>query len=158
MPRLIPNLWFDRQGLEAAEFWCSIFPNSKIVNVIRYPDNAPDRAGEILTVDFELDGQLHTAINGGPQFTFDPAVSLLVDAKDQDEIDHYTAKLIEGGGEQGHCGWLTDKFGFSWQVCPQDVVDYYKDPADPKTQAAVAEMMTQMKIDLAAIQQAYDSA
>lgn len=158
MPRLVPNLWFDTQGLDAAEFYCSVFPNSRVVNIIRYPDNAPDRAGEVLTVDFELDGQLYTAINGGPQFQFDEAVSILVDAQDQAEIDHYWEKLLAGGGTESQCGWLKDKYGFSWQICPQDIVEYYKDPSDPKTQAAVAEMMTQVKIDIAAIKKAWDDA
>ena len=118
MPKITPNLWFDTQGKEAAEFYVSVFPNSRIVNVTYYNDAGPRPAGEVLTVDFELDGQRLTALNGGPEFTFDEAVSFLVPCADQDEIDYYWDKLREGGGEEGPCGWLKDRFGLSWQVAP----------------------------------------
>ena len=117
MPAIIPNLWFDDNGLEAAEFYVSLFPNSKIVNVFHYGENAPKPAGEVMVVDFELDGQPHSIINGGPQFHFDEAISLLVDCKDQDEIDHYWAALSAVPDAEA-CGWCKDRFGVSWQVVP----------------------------------------
>ena len=113
MPRITPNLWFDTQGEEAAEFYCSVFPNSKITNVTHYGEAGPRPAGTVLTVDFVLDGQQYTAINGGPEFTFDEAISLLINCADQDEVDYYWSKLSEGG-EEGPCGWLKDKYGLSW--------------------------------------------
>ena len=117
MPRITPNLWFDTQGKEAAEFYVSVFPNSKITNVTHYGEAGPREAGTVLTVDFVLDGQEYTAINGGPEFTFDEAISLLINCADQDEIDYYWEKLSDGG-EEGPCGWLKDKYGLSWQVVP----------------------------------------
>ena len=117
MPRITPNLWFDTEGEEAAQFYVSIFPNSKINAVTHYTEVGPREAGLVLTVDFELDGQPFTAINGGPDFTFNEATSLLVNCADQAEIDHYWEKLGEGG-EHGPCGWLKDRYGFSWQVAP----------------------------------------
>ncbi|CAN5791343.1 hypothetical protein BH23ACT2_BH23ACT2_06620 [soil metagenome] len=98
MPRIIPNLWFDNQGLDAAEFYVSVFPNSKVTNVTYCGAAGPGPAGSVLTVDFTLDGQPHTAINGGPEFTFDEAISLLVECADQDEVDHYWAALLADGG------------------------------------------------------------
>ena len=156
MPRIVPNLWFDTQALEAAEFYVSIFPNSKIVNVTHYTEVDGDRAGTPLTVDFELDGQLHTAINGGPQFTFDEAVSLLVEVHTQDEIDRYWDALLEGGGQESMCGWLKDKYGMSWQVSPPAT-----DPAygfgDPERQNRAMQAMYKMrKLDLQALRDAAD--
>src|SRR5689334_7601881 len=103
MPSITPNLWFDTDGLEAAEFWVSVFPNSEIRNVSHYGDAGP-RTGTVLTVDFVLDGQPFTALNGGPQFTFDEAISFLINCADQDEVDYYWDKITEGGGEEGPCG------------------------------------------------------
>src|SRR5262249_16337856 len=118
MPKITPNLWFDTQGLEAAEFYVRVFPNSRVTDITHYPEGAPQPAGTVLTVNFELDGQEDTAINGGPAFTFDEAVWLLVNCADQDEIDYYWDALTADGGEASQCGWLKDKFGFSWQICP----------------------------------------
>ena len=106
MPRITPNLWFDLESVEAAEFYVSIFPNSEITTITHYGEDAPRPAGTVLTVNFVLDGQEFTAINGGDQFTFDEAISLAINCADQDEIDYYWAKLTEGGGEEGPCGWL----------------------------------------------------
>ena len=122
MPRITPNLWFDTQSEAAAEFYVSVFPNSKITNVTHYGEAGPRPAGMVLTVDFVLDGQEYTAINGGPEFTFDEAISLLINCDDQEEIDYYWEKLTDGG-EEGPCGWLKDKFGLSWQVCPVGFVE-----------------------------------
>src|SRR3954447_9893575 len=130
MPRITPNLWFDSQGEEAAEFYVSVFPNSKITNVMYYGEAGPGEPGTVLTVEFVLDGQQFIAINGGPAFTFDEAVSFLINCADQAEIDYYWEKLIEGGGEESQCGWLKDKYGLSWQVVPTDWASMMNDP-DP---------------------------
>jgi len=115
--KIVTNLWFDTEALEAAEFYCSIFPNSRIVDKLYYNDANPDRVGTVLTVNFELDGQLFTAINGGPEFKFDEAISLLVNCETQSEIDYYWDALTKDG-EEVVCGWLKDKFGLSWQISP----------------------------------------
>jgi predicted 3-demethylubiquinone-9 3-methyltransferase (glyoxalase superfamily) len=156
MPRIAPNLWFDTEGLEAAEFYVSIFPNSEITLVSHYTEAGGERAGTVLTVDFLLDGQQITAINGGPQFTFDEAISLLIYCKDQAEIDYYWDKLSEGG-EEGPCGWLKDKFGLSWQVCPEAMTEMMTDPDRARVNRAMEVMMGMKKIDVAAMQAAFDA-
>jgi predicted 3-demethylubiquinone-9 3-methyltransferase (glyoxalase superfamily) len=156
MPRITPNLWFDTEGLEAAEFYVSIFPNSKVTDVTHYGASAP-RPGSVLTVNFELDGQQYTAINGGPQFTFDEAISLLVNCADQDEVDYYWAKLSQGG-EEGQCGWLTDKFGLSWQVCPVGWEAMLNSSDTVAADRAMQAMYGMKKLDLAALQAAFNGA
>ncbi|MFI2263151.1 VOC family protein [Streptomyces tubercidicus] len=155
MPKITPNLWFDTQGKEAAEFYCSVFPNSKINNVTYYNEAGPRPAGTVLTVEFELDGQEYTAINGGPEFTFDEAISLLIDCADQDEIDYYWAKLSEGG-EEGPCGWVKDKYGLSWQVAPTTVVKLLNGPDQERAARAMKAMLGMKKIDIAALEAAAD--
>src|SRR4051794_4230578 len=108
MPALTPNLWFDTEAKDAANFYCGIFPNSRIINVSYYSESGPGETGSVVTVDFELDGHPYTAINGGPAYTFTPAVSFLVDCKDQAEIDRYWDALLAGGGVEDQCGWLKD--------------------------------------------------
>jgi predicted 3-demethylubiquinone-9 3-methyltransferase (glyoxalase superfamily) len=157
MPRITPNLWFDTQGEEAAEFYVSVFPNSKVTTVTHYGEAGPRPAGTVLTVDFVLDGQEYTAINGGPQFTFDEAISLLVNCADQDEIDYYWSKLSEGG-EEGQCGWLKDRFGLSWQVVPTGWEALLNHPDQARAQRAMAAMLGMQKIDIAAIEAAADGA
>lgn len=157
MPRITPNLWFDTQGLEAAEFYVSVFPNSKITNVTYYGEAGPGPAGTVLTVEFDLDGQEYTAINGGPQFTFDEAISLLVNCADQAEVDYYWDKLSEGG-EESQCGWLKDKYGLSWQVCPVGMADALNDPDRERAQRAMKAMLGMKKIDVAALAAAADGA
>jgi predicted 3-demethylubiquinone-9 3-methyltransferase (glyoxalase superfamily) len=153
MPQITPNLWFETQGEEAAEYYCSIFPNSKITNVTHYNEAGPGRVGDVLTVDFVLDGQPYTAINGGPQFTFNEALSLMIVCADQAEVDHYWNKL-SAGGEEGPCGWLKDKYGLSWQVCPAELLDWIGD-ADPARSRRVMEAMFPMKkLDLATLRAA----
>ncbi len=124
--KIVTNLWFDTNALDAAEFYCSIFPNSRIVDTLYYNDANPDRVGTVLTVNFELDGQLFTAINGGPEFKFDEAISLLVNCETQAEIDYYWDKLTQEG-EEVVCGWLKDKFGLSWQISPIQLEVLLKD-------------------------------
>ena len=155
MPRITPNLWFDTESLEAAEFYVSVFPNSRITNVTYYTDAGPRPAGTVLTVDFELDGQAYTAIDGGPEFTFDEAISLLVNCADQAEIDYYWAKLAEGG-EEGQCGWLKDKFGLSWQVAPEGMEKLLRDPDQARVARAMAAVLGMKKLDIAAIEAAAD--
>ena len=127
MPRITPNLWFDTEGEEAARFYASVFPNSRITNVSHYGEAGPRAAGSVLAVQFVLDGQEFTAINGGPNFKFTEAISLSIDCADQDEVDHYWSKLSEGGSE-GPCGWLKDRYGLSWQVIPAALPKLLSDP------------------------------
>ncbi|MGW0535399.1 VOC family protein [Streptomyces sp. NPDC003032] len=156
MPRITPNLWFDTQGKEAAEFYVSVFPNSKIENVSYYGENAPRPAGTVLTVDFVLDGKPFTAINGGPEFTFDEAVSFLIDCADQEEVDHYWTKLSEDGGSEGPCGWVKDKYGLSWQVVPAILGELMTGPDAERAQRAMQAMLGMKKLDVAALQAAAD--
>jgi predicted 3-demethylubiquinone-9 3-methyltransferase (glyoxalase superfamily) len=154
--RITPNLWFDTQAEEAAEFYCSIFPNSRIVSVARYPQDAPGPAGEVMTVEYELDGQRYVHINGGPMFTFSEAVSFQIDCADQAELDHYWEKLLDGG-EESQCGWLKDRYGFSWQVVPAGIEELFTDPDPGRVQRAYQAMLTMTKLDIAAMRRAADS-
>ena len=156
MPRITPNLWFDTESEEAAEHYVSIFPNSKVTNVTHYTAAGPRPEGTVLTVDFELDGQTFTAINGGPEFTFSEAVSFLIVCADQEEIDYYWEKLSDGG-EEGVCGWLKDRYGLSWQVVPEGWDDVFKDPAPRKANAAMTALFGMKKVEIAAIQAAVDA-
>jgi predicted 3-demethylubiquinone-9 3-methyltransferase (glyoxalase superfamily) len=155
MPNLTPNLWFDTQGEEAAAFYCSVFPNSKITNVSHYGDAGPREAGTVMTVDFVLDGQRFTAINGGPEFTFNSAISFLINCKDQEEVDYYWSKLTEGGAEI-QCGWLTDKYGLSWQVVPEGMEELFTDPDPERANRAMKAMLQMKKLDVAALRAAAD--
>jgi predicted 3-demethylubiquinone-9 3-methyltransferase (glyoxalase superfamily) len=157
MPRITPNLWFDTQGEEAAEFYCSIFPNSKITNVTRYTEAGPGTPGSVMTVDFVLDGQEFTAINGGPEFTFTEAISLGINCDDQDEVDHYWEKLTDGGQEV-QCGWLKDRYGLSWQVIPAGMLELFDDADPARAQRAMEAMFGMKKLDRAALQAAADGA
>ena len=141
--KIVTNLWFDTEALEAAEFYCSIFPNSRIVDKLYYNDANPDRVGTVLTVNFELDGQLFTAINGGPEFKFDEAISLLVNCETQSEIDYYWDALTKDG-EEVVCGWLKDKFGLSWQISPIQLEILLKE-TDKEGVKRVSECMYGMK-------------
>ena len=154
MPRITPNLWFDTEGLEAAEFYVSVFPNSKITNVTYYGEAGPGPAGTVLTVDFVLDGQEYTAINGGPQFTFDEAISLLVNCADQDEVDYYWDKL-SAGGEESVCGWLKDRYGLSWQIVPTALGEMMKDPDRRRAKRVMEAMFEMKKLDIARLRRAY---
>ena len=155
MPRITPNLWFDTDGEQAAEFYVSVFPNSAITAVTHYGEAGPREAGTVLTVEFVLDGQPFTAINGGPEFTFDEAISFAIECADQDEIDYYWNKLSEGG-EEGPCGWLKDRYGLSWQVVPEGMVEMLNDPDQERGQRAMKAMLGMKKIDVAALYAAAD--
>jgi len=152
-PRITPNLWFDTEAEEAAAFYTSVFPNSHVVSVARYPEGAPRPAGMVMTVEFELDGQRFVGINGGPEFTFDEAVSFEITCETQAEIDHYWARLSEGGRE-GPCGWLTDRYGLSWQVVPAGMEALFSDPDPARAARAMQAMLDMGKLDIAALQAA----
>jgi predicted 3-demethylubiquinone-9 3-methyltransferase (glyoxalase superfamily) len=152
---ITPNLWFDTEAEEAADFYTSIFPNSRVTNVTHYNEAAPSRAGSVLTVEFELDGQSFVGINGGRQYTFNEALSLAVPCRDQDEVDYYWERLTDGG-EEGPCGWCKDRYGVSWQVVPREIGELFSD-ADPERAALAMRAMFEMKkLDIAALRAAAD--
>ncbi|MGW1071860.1 VOC family protein [Streptomyces sp. NPDC002537] len=155
MPRITPNLWFDTEGKEAAEFYVSVFPNSEIKSVQHYGEAGPRPAGTVMTVEFVLDGQDFIAINGGPQFSFDEAISLLINCEGQEEVDYYWSKLSDGG-EEGPCGWLKDRYGLSWQVVPAALPSLLGDADTARGQRAMKAMLGMKKIDLAALKAAAD--
>jgi predicted 3-demethylubiquinone-9 3-methyltransferase (glyoxalase superfamily) len=153
--RITPNLWFDTEAGEAANFYVSVFPNSRIVGVSRYTEAGPREAGAVMTVAFELDGQRFVGINGGPEFTFDEAVSFEIECKDQAEIDYYWERLTDGGSE-GPCGWCKDRFGLSWQVVPAGMDELFSDPDTSRAARAMTAMFGMRKLDIAALQAAAD--
>lgn len=157
MPAITPCLWFEDRAEEAATFWTSVFPRSAITRVTHYGPGMPLPEGTALTVEFHLDGQRYTALNAGPGFPFTQAVSLEVGCADQGEVDHYWTALTDGG-QEGPCGWLTDRFGLSWQVNPDELAALMTDPDPARAQRATAAMMTMKKIDVAAIRAAADTA
>jgi predicted 3-demethylubiquinone-9 3-methyltransferase (glyoxalase superfamily) len=153
MAALTTCLWFDTQAEEAANHYGSIFEDCKIGNVTRYPEGGPGPAGTVMTVDFEIWGQKFVALNGGPVFTFNEAVSFQVPCATQDEVDYYWTKLSEGG-EEGMCGWLKDKFGVSWQVVPNALTELMTDPDTEKVARVMKAFADMRKIDIAAVQAA----
>ncbi|MFD4527573.1 VOC family protein [Streptomyces sp. NPDC058470] len=148
-------LWFDGQAEEAAHFYVSVFKNSELGRIARVTEAGPGPAGSVLTVEFVANGQKFIGLNGGPQFTFNEAISFQVDCQDQDEVDFYWNKLTEGGGEGGPCGWLKDRFGLSWQIVPVKLIDMVMDPDQAKAARATAAMLKMGKLDLAALERAY---
>ena len=156
LTRITPCLWFDTEGEQAAEFYTSIFDNSRIVQVSHYGSAGPRPEGMVMLVSFELDGQEFMALNGGPEFTFDEAISFQVNCESQDEIDYFWAKLSEGG-QEGPCGWLKDRFGVSWQVNPSTLMnEVLSDPDVERAQRAVKAVLAMGKIDIAEIHRAMD--
>jgi predicted 3-demethylubiquinone-9 3-methyltransferase (glyoxalase superfamily) len=154
--RIVTNLWFDTQAEEAAEFYVSVFKgDSRIANVTHYTEGSPREAGMVMTVDFVLDGQRFTGINGGPEFSFDEAISLLIECEDQDEVDYYWDALTEGGSES-QCGWLKDRYGLSWQVVPQGMDEVFADPDRERAQRAMQAMLGMRKLDIAELRRAAD--
>lgn len=152
--RITAFLWFDSNAEEAARHYVSIFPNSKVTNVSRYGDAGPGPKGSVMTVVFELDGQQFTALNGGPQFKFTEAISLVVNCASQDEVDRYWTLLSEGG-EEGPCGWLKDRYGLSWQVVPTRLSELIGDPDPAKSKRAMEAMLKMKKFDIAALEKAH---
>jgi predicted 3-demethylubiquinone-9 3-methyltransferase (glyoxalase superfamily) len=155
LQRIVPNLWFDTEAEEAAAFYCSIFPDSRVLTVARYTEAGPGPAGSVMTVEFELAGQRVVAINGGPQFQFSEAISLAVMCEDQDEVDRYWERLTDGG-EEGPCGWCKDRFGLSWQVVPRGMDELFADPDQSRAARAMQAMFGMRKLDIAALRAAAD--
>ena len=151
--KITPCLWFDTEGEEAATFYTSVFPNSRIVHIARYGSAGPRPEGTVMTVDFELDGQPFVALNGGPDFTFNEAISFQVSCADQDEVDTFWSALSEGG-EEGPCGWLKDRFGVSWQIIPTALPELLSDPDPERAQRAMQAMLGMKKIEIAALEKA----
>jgi predicted 3-demethylubiquinone-9 3-methyltransferase (glyoxalase superfamily) len=153
MQNITPCLWFDTDGEDAANFYTSIFPNSKIQHIARYGSSGPRPEGTVMTVSFELDGQEFLALNGGPNFTFSEAISFQVSCKNQDEVDKYWNELSEGG-EEGPCGWLKDKFGLSWQIVPTALPELLSNPDKEKAQRVMAAMLEMKKIEIDELERA----
>jgi len=158
--KITPCLWFDHQAEEAANFYVSIFKNSKITDISRYGEAGKEQhgrpPGSVMVVAFELDGQPFTGLNGGPHFNFSPATSFQIDCETQEEVDYYWDKLSEGGSpEAQQCGWVADKFGLSWQIVPSIMKEFASDPTDPGSQRAFAAMMKMKKLDIAELKRAY---
>ena len=151
--KIFPNLWFDGQAEEAANFYVDVFEDAKILNVGNYPEGSPGQAGTVMYVDFELNGVRFVGINGGPQFKFSEAISFQIDCEDQAEVDYFWDRLTDGG-EESQCGWLKDRFGLSWQVVPRGMEVVFNDPDPEKAQRAMAAMMKMSKIDVAALRAA----
>jgi predicted 3-demethylubiquinone-9 3-methyltransferase (glyoxalase superfamily) len=154
MQKIVTFLWFDGQAEEAVKFYTSLFKDSKIVTIARYPDSVPGLGGKVLTAVFELNGQRFMALDGGPQFKFNEAVSLFINCDNQEEIDHFWNKLTADGGKEGNCGWLKDKFGLSWQVVPASMGELMQ-PADPsKGGRAIQALMQMSKISIKTLEEA----
>jgi predicted 3-demethylubiquinone-9 3-methyltransferase (glyoxalase superfamily) len=157
MPKITPNLWFDGNAEEAANFYVSLLPNSRVETVSRSPaDNPSTPAGAVLLVDFTLAGQRFTGINGGPQFPFSEAVSFVIDCEDQAEVDRLWDALTEGGGSAGQCGWLKDRYGLSWQVIPRQLGEMLGDPDQARAGRAMEAMLRMTKIDIAEMRRAFE--
>ena len=157
--KITPSLWFDDQAEAAARFYVSIFNDSEILTISRYGAGAPKPEGSVLTVGFTLEGQSFTALNGGPQFPFTEAVSFIVHCATQEEVDRYWDRLSEGGPVEAQmCGWLKDKYGMSWQIAPDALMEYITDADPVKAQRTFDAMMKMKKLDIAALKQAYDGA
>jgi predicted 3-demethylubiquinone-9 3-methyltransferase (glyoxalase superfamily) len=154
MPKISPFLWFDNQAEEAMNFYCSIFKNSRPGRVSRYGDAGPGPKGAAMTASFELEGQHFTALNGGPIFKFTEAISFFVDCEDQQEVDYYWSKLIDGG-QPSQCGWLKDKFGLSWQIVPRALMQMLSDPDPAKSRRVMQSMLKMSKINVEELERAY---
>ncbi len=157
MQSIHPCLWFDTQAEEAANFYVSIFKNSKIINTARYLEGAPKPAGSVMTVEFILDGQEFLALNGGPEFPFTPAISMVAKCETQADVDYLWDKLL-AGGQEVQCGWLTDKFGVSWQIVPHALPAMFSSTDTAAAQRAFSAMMQMKKLDIATIERAYSNA
>jgi predicted 3-demethylubiquinone-9 3-methyltransferase (glyoxalase superfamily) len=154
--KITPFLWFDHQAEEAAGFYTSVFSNSQIVKIVRYGAAGPGPQGSVMTVAFQLEGQTFVALNGGPHFKFTEAISFVVNCQTQDEVDFYWEKLSAGGTEI-QCGWLKDRFGLSWQIVPIVLPELLCDPDPRKSQVVMKAMMAMKKLNIRALQQAYDN-
>jgi predicted 3-demethylubiquinone-9 3-methyltransferase (glyoxalase superfamily) len=156
MKPITPFLWFDTQAEDAANFYVSIFTNSRIVNLSRYGEGGPGPKGTAMTVQFELNGHPFIALNGGPQFKFNESVSFSVQCETQEEVDSYWTKLTAGGGQEGPCGWLKDRFGLSWQVNPTILGKLLSDPDPQKSKRVMEAMLKMKKIEIEPLKKAYE--
>jgi len=155
MQTITPFLWFDDQAEQAMNFYLSIFKNAKVLGVNHYGDAGPGPKGSVMTASFELDGQAFVALNGGPLFSFNQAISFVVNCQTQEEVDYYWEKLSEGG-QEGQCAWLTDKFGVTWQIVPTILGSLLSDPDPAKAGRVMQTMLNMRKIDIAVLQAAAD--
>jgi predicted 3-demethylubiquinone-9 3-methyltransferase (glyoxalase superfamily) len=153
MQGITPFLWFETQAEEAARFYVSAFKNSKILSISRYGEAGPGAAGSVMTVEFELDGRKFVALNGGPQYTFNPAVSFVVNCETQAEVDHYWSRL-SAGGKEIQCGWLTDKYGLSWQIVPTVLLEMIKGDDAEKRNRVMQAMFKMVKLDIETLKRA----
>jgi len=157
MPKPYPCLWFNGEAEEAAEFYTSVFPDSRIDKVSRAAADTPSgKKGDVITVDFSLSGQRYVGLNGGPEFTFDEAISFVIDCEDQAELDRYWDALVEGGGTHGPCGWLKDRFGVSWQVVPARLYELLKSSDGDAAERAMQAMLRMSKLDVDELEAAYE--
>jgi predicted 3-demethylubiquinone-9 3-methyltransferase (glyoxalase superfamily) len=152
--KIITNLWFDSQAEEAVAFYTSLFKDSRVVSVARYPENSPGEAGTVMTLEFELAGQRFVAINGGPEFPFTEAMSLQVDCEDQAEIDYLWGALTADGGAESQCGWCKDRWGLNWQIVPKGMEEFFNGSDADRIQRAMTAMLGMRKLDLAALEAA----
>lgn len=157
MHKIEPCLWFDGNAEDAARFYTSVFPDSRIATTLHHTSAGPGAKGGVLAITFEIHGQRFMALNGGPQYTFTPAISLMVHCASQDEVDYYWSKLLDGG-EPVQCGWLKDRFGVSWQVAPDKLLEMLRDPDDEKASRVMRAMMQMVKLDLPELERAYRAA
>jgi len=161
MQKITPFLWFDDQAEEAVKFYTAIFKNSKVGKTLRYGEEASKVSqsgrppGSVLTIEFELEGQKFTALNGGPQFKFNESISFVVNCDTQEEVDYFWAKLTAGGGQESACGWLKDKFGVSWQVVPTVLIEMLQDKDSEKSERVMKVMLQMQKIDIKKLKEAY---
>jgi predicted 3-demethylubiquinone-9 3-methyltransferase (glyoxalase superfamily) len=156
MQKISPFLWFDKQAEEAARFYIGIFKNSRMGRISYYGEAGPGEKGSVMTVEFELEGRHFYALNAGPQFKFTEAISFFVDCDTQQEVDELWDRLLAGGGEESQCGWLKDKYGLSWQITPKLLINYLTDKDPVRANRVMEAMMKMQKIDIAALQKAYD--
>ncbi|HEY8204627.1 MAG TPA: VOC family protein [Pyrinomonadaceae bacterium] len=150
--KITPMLWFDTQAEEAANYYCSIFKNSKVTGISRYGETGPGAKGSVMVAEFEIEGQKFTALNGGPRFKFTEAISLVINCETQDEVDYFWEKLTGDGGQEVMCGWLKDKYGLSWQVVPTRLFELMKDPK--KSDKVMAAVMEMKKLDISKLEEA----
>ncbi len=154
--KITPFLWFDNQAEEAANFYVSVFKNSKVLSVVRYGDAGPGPKGSVMTAEFELDGQKFVALNGGPLFKFTEAISFVVNCESQEEVDYFWEQLTTEGGQEGQCGWLKDRYGLSWQIVPARSIELLKDKDPAKSQRVMQAVLQMKKIDIRKLEQAYE--
>jgi predicted 3-demethylubiquinone-9 3-methyltransferase (glyoxalase superfamily) len=154
--KIVPNLWFDTEAEAAAEFYASVFPNARVISKTHYTEAGPREAGMVMTVEWEIEGMRFVGINGGPNFTFDEAVSFQVTCEDQAEVDYYWDRLTTDGGAEGPCGWVKDKFGLSWQVVPTGMDELFSDPDPERASRAMKAMLEMRKLDIEALRRAAD--